>query len=188
MKKPHRADQRLLQLAIEGDREAFGELYERYLGEIYRYVYFRVSDEREAEDITAEAFLKTWEHLPRLARKNASIRSFRNWLYRVARNRVIDHYRKKKPVPLPDGLQTEGDLVREAVEANSQVRRLTGAIRQLSSDYQHVIILRFINQFSHAECAEVMGRTEGQTRILQYRALKKLREIMDIDDEPTDTR
>lgn len=176
-------EQRLLRLAMGGDKAAFGALYERYLDDIYRYVYYRVSDEATAEDITANTFLRTWEHLPGMSRRKVNVGSFRGWLYRVAKNLVIDHYRKKKPVPLPDDLETDGDLVRDTAEANSQARRLTGAMAQLSDDYQQIIILRFINQLSHRECAEIMDRSVGQTRVLQYRALKKLREI--VDDEQT---
>ncbi len=171
-------DERLLRLATEGDKQAFGALYERYLDDIYRYVYFRVGDEREAEDITANAFLRTWEHLPRLSRRNASIGSFRNWIYRVAKNLVIDHYRAKKTVPLPEDCYDGEDLVKNIAEQNRQTRQVASALAALKPDYQQILILRFINQLSHKACAEIMGRNTGQTRVLQHRALKKLREII----------
>jgi RNA polymerase sigma-70 factor, ECF subfamily len=172
-------DEDLLHQAMAGDKAAFGALYERYLAEIYRYVLLRVSDEREAEDITADTFLKTWTALPRLSKKRATIRSFRHWLYRVAKNLVIDYYRKRKPAALPEVLLSEGAWVGTLVEEHGQAQELARAIGQLSPDYQQILILRFVNDFSHADCAAVMGRTRGQTRVLQYRALKKLREIMD---------
>ena len=171
--------QPLLRLAMEGDKEAFGSLYEQYLDEVYRYVYFRVGSECEAEDITADAFLKTWEYLPRLSQQGSTIRNFRSWLYGVAKNLVTDYYRKEKPIALPDNAHDGEDPVRRTAEEKRELRQLAEAIMQLSPDYRQVIVLRFVNELSHRECAAVMGRTIGQTRVLQYRALKKLREVID---------
>ena len=171
-------DNHLLTLATQGDKRAFGVLYERYLDEIYRYVFYRVGDEHEAEDITANAFIRTWEHLPKMGRTGAGIRGFRNWLYRVAKNLIIDFYRTRETVPLPDGYHRDEDPVEGAVERNAQAGRLAEAIMQLKPEYQQIIILRFINQLSHKACAEIMTLSDGQSRVLQYRALRKLREIM----------
>ena len=171
-------EKHLLSLAAQGDKEAYGELYERYLKEIYRYAYFRLGDQTEAEDITANTFMKTWEYLPRIYKRDASIYNFRNWLYRVAKNLIIDYYRKKKPLPLHDYYLEDHDSTIKDAEQDIQSRLLTKAILALSPDYQQIIILRFINQLNHQEAAKIMGRSTGQTRILQYRALKKLREIL----------
>jgi RNA polymerase sigma-70 factor, ECF subfamily len=171
-------DHHLLKLATQGDKRAFGVLYERYLGEIYRYVYYRVGDQREAEDITASTFSRTWEVLPRIAEAEVSIRSIRHWLYGVARNLVTDFYRTRETVALPEDFHRDQDLVEGEIEKRFQARQLTEAILQLRPDYQQIIILRFVNQLSHRETAEIMALSDGQSRIMQYRALRKLREIM----------
>jgi len=153
-------------------------LYERYLDEIYRYAYFRLGDRDEAEDITANTFMKTWESLPKIYQQDGSIYNFRNWLYRVAKNLIIDHYRKIKTLPLLNNFHEDQDATIKDAEQNIQSGHLSKAIMALRPDYQQIIILRFINQLSHQEVTEIMKRSTSQTRILQHRALKKLRELL----------
>jgi RNA polymerase sigma-70 factor (ECF subfamily) len=174
-------DTRLLLLATQGDKDAFGQLYERYMAEIYRYIYYRLGDHHEAEDITANVFIKTWEYLPKIYQQGGNIQNFRNWLYRVAKNLIIDFYRTKKTTLLQNGFYEEDDSIKKIVDQNVQIRILIKAIMALKPDYQQIIILRFINQLSHKEVAEIMELSTGQTRILQFRALKKLREIISDD-------
>jgi RNA polymerase sigma-70 factor, ECF subfamily len=171
-------EQRLLHKAAQGDKMAFGILYERYLDEIYRYVYLRLGDPHEAEDITANTFLKTWLYLPKINPQEEGIWNFRSWLYRVAKNLVIDHYKKKKTLPLLNGFHEDHDATIKVAEQNIQSRNLKKAILALKPDYQQILILRFINQLSHKEVAEIMGLNIGQTRVLQHRALKQLKEIL----------
>lgn len=171
-------DEHYLLQAIQGDKAAFGILFERYYDEIYRYVYFRVGSQQEAEDITNEAFLKTWEYLPGIKRGKATIRNFRQWMYRVARNLVIDLYRTRETVELPENLHNPQDDLDSVSAAHREQKQLAKAIQQLPPDYQHIIILRFINQLSHQECAEIMRMKPGHTRVLQHRALRELREIL----------
>ena len=154
-------------------------LYERYLDEIYRFVYLRVSDTLEAEDITENAFLKTWEHLPKLSAKGDQIDNFRAWLYRTALNLVIDYYRSKKPLALKDDFPAkEQDSPEAFTDLNLLSQQLANAIKELSPDFQQIIILRFVNQLSHQEAALMMNRSYGHVRVLQHRALKKLKEIL----------
>jgi RNA polymerase sigma-70 factor, ECF subfamily len=178
---PGRSDQddrRLLRLATQGDKNAFGKLYERYLDEIYRFVFYRLGNQEEAEDITANAFIKTWEYLPAIEKQDDSIKNFRNWLYQVSKNLIVDYYRKKKTVQLPNGTY-ESEVSTEVIsEKNIRSGKLVHAIMELKPEYQQIILLRFVNQLSHEDTAEIMGLNTGQTRILQYRALKKLRKIL----------
>jgi RNA polymerase sigma-70 factor (ECF subfamily) len=171
-------EKRLLSLATQGDKKAFGVLYERYLDEIYRYAYYRLGDQHEAEDITADTFTKTWEYLPKIHQQEASIYNFRSWLYRVAKNLIIDHYKKKKTLPLLNSFHIDQDSTKKIAEQQIQSRYLTKAILALRPDYQQIIILRFINQLSHKEVAEIMELSTVQSRVLQYRALKKLKELL----------
>ena len=157
----------------------------RHLDEIYRYVYFRVFNHQEAEDLTETVFLKAWEALPKNQKK---IKNFRAWIYRIAHNLVIDYRRKKSP----EILEAE-TIVREnhagidtVFEEKQESQRLMQAIARLEFKYRQVIVLRFFNQMSHAEAAHVLNIEEGHVRVLQYRGLKKLRQLM--NEGSTDER
>lgn len=165
-------DQRaLVGRARQGDASAFGDLYMSLLDELYRYIYYRVSDERDAEDLTEVTFLKAWESL-------ASFRGkvpFSAWIYRIAHNVVIDHYRARKEIV---SLNETTDVVWEEAGPESEIldsdrrQRLARILMKLSPLHQHVLVLRFVNGFSVSEVAEVLGRSAGTVRVLQHRALK----------------
>ncbi len=170
---------KFLRLAAQGDKQAFGMLYSSYLDEIYRFVFFKVNNSFTAEDITEETFLKTWESLPKIYKKDGKIENLRAWLYRSANNLVIDHYRKKKPAanientrpsnqPLPEELVLEKELSKNLVQS----------IQVLEPDHQEIIILRLINDLSHREVAEIMNISEGYSRVLLFRALKQLKAVL----------
>lgn len=174
----------LLKRAAQGDREAFGELYEAYLGEIYRYIFFRVYNQQDAEDLTETVFLKTWEGL--IQNKPEKIKNLRAWIYRIAHNTVVDYHRTQKtslPVDaLPAPPNPHSASLEAVVSNNIETEQLARHILKLEPHYQQVLILRFINQMSHAETAEVMDISEGNVRVIQYRALKKIRAIIDERD------
>lgn len=169
----------LIARAQGGDAAAYGRLYERYLDGIYRYVYYRISDHDEAEDLTESVFLKAWEAMPRF-RSNGS--SFRAWLYRIARNAVIDRHRTHKVVlPLHhavDVRDAQAVSLEAATEAQQASSQLMANLAQLPTRLQEVILHRFVNELSHAETARVMGLREGHVRVLQHRALVKMRDLM----------
>lgn len=171
---------KLLALAAKGDRHSFGEFYQRHLNEIYRYILFRVNDHNEAEDLTAKVFLAAWESLTS-ARQEPRIKNIRAWMYRIARNKVIDYHRTRKPQEPIEGnphKNLQSDWLEHELLDVVVSRELARGVRQLTASYQEVIILRFINQMSHAEVAEIMNITESHVRVLQYRALKQMREIL----------
>lgn len=177
---------KLLALAAEGDQYSFGEFYQLYLSEIYRYILFRVNDHDEAEDLTAKVFLVAWEHLTG-ARGDSEIKNIRAWIYQIARNKVIDYYRAQKPQELMEGRTDktlQGTTLENELDDLFISRELAEGIRQLAKNYQEVIILRFINELSHAEVAEIMNITETHVRVLQYRALQQMRKIIsEVRDE-----
>jgi RNA polymerase sigma-70 factor (ECF subfamily) len=174
--------ERLLRLAAQGDKQAFGRLYELHLDEIYRYVFFKIGDPLDAEDITENVFLKAWEGLSNLDNRGKVVAYFRPWIYRIALNLVIDFYRAKKPI-LKSEIATTNDLSPEDITTQTRLsQRLAKAIRKLEPKYQEIIILRFINQLSHKEAAIVMNLNHNHTRILQYRAIKKLKLILTGED------
>jgi RNA polymerase sigma-70 factor (ECF subfamily) len=171
--------EKLLRLAAQGDKQAYGMLYTRYLDEIYRFVFFKVNSQQTAEDITEETFLKTWESLPRIYKKDGKIDNFRAWLYRTANNLVIDFYRKKKPVSNLEYTRPSNLPVPEEVALDHEIsKELTDAVNALEPEFQQIVILRLVNELPHKEVASIMNITEGNSRVLLFRALKKLKELM----------
>lgn len=169
------SDSHLLRLAEKGDKQAFGLLYQRYLKEIYRFVFFKTGTKEIAEDITEDTFIKTWERLISSHKKDRSINHIRAWLYRTANNLIIDHYRKRKPVQLIDKIfRSNKASTEEIAEFNHMSQTLLDAIKELKPKFQQIIILRFINELSHEETASIMRISVANSRVLQYRAIKKL--------------
>jgi RNA polymerase sigma-70 factor, ECF subfamily len=141
---------------------------------------FRVNDHDEAEELTAKVFLEAWESVAG-ARLEPKIINIRAWIYRIARNKVIDYHRTRKP---QEPLEGNPDKKLQAAGLEGDVdhlfisRALARGLQQLPENYQEVIILRFINRMNHADVAEVMNITTSHVRVLQYRALKQMREII----------
>lgn len=172
----------LIKSAANGDKQAFGVLYQNYLEQIYRYIYYRIANSFEAEDITENVFLKAWEALPKLAEKEENISNFRAWLYRIAHNMIVDHHRARKPsISLDEAvsLSDSADGPELAASSNWDSQRLAAAIKLLEPNLQQVLVCRFINQISHAETARIMGLNPGHVRVLQHRALKKMAQLLE---------
>jgi RNA polymerase sigma-70 factor (ECF subfamily) len=167
----------MVQIAAEGNAEAFGHLYVKFLDPIYRYIFFRVSDPQEAEDLTGIVFLKAWEALPRYKHNGIP---FSSWLYRIAHNVVVDYHRKKKFLPIEhlDNYPNDdlNSLLSDVVN-REQIRKLVHAISKLPEDQQQVIILRFVEGMSHKEIARIMGKNDGACRMIQHRALEALEKL-----------
>jgi len=176
-------DAELIARAQGGEVEAFGELYQRYLDLIYRYIRVRVAEDRVAEDLTEVVFLRSFETLGRYKERG---RPFSAFLYQVARNLLVDHYRQKKQeVSIEDANQmaTSAPTVDEHVIQSERIREIGHALTSLPSDYQEVIRLRVILALSTADVAAWMGRSEGAIRVLLHRALTALRRRLVESDE-----
>ena len=171
-------DQSLLARAIQGDAQAFGDLYERHLDEIQRFIFYHVANRLEAEDLTEIVFLKAWQALPRFKTSNVNLRA---WLFRIAHNSIVDYYRMCKPMTnLLDGqLQEDHPSPEHQAQTRDDHQKLLAAIHSLGVKLKQVIICRFVSNLSHAETAQVMGIKEQHVRVLQHRALKKLRQILE---------
>jgi len=171
----------LIYSAIEGDVDAFGQLYTLHIDAIYRYIYFRVGDVSEAEDLTEQVFLNAWEALPGYKHLGNPITS---WLYRIAHNIVVDHYRlnKTRDNSISQYQQEYEDLIEQSalqqVIDNEDMANLARAISRLNEDQQQVIILRFMEGYSHKEVAQVLDKNEGACRMIQYRALVNLQQML----------
>jgi RNA polymerase sigma-70 factor (ECF subfamily) len=176
--EPLSSEEQLVARALAGDETAFGELYERYLADIYQYIYYRVNCRREAEDLSEGVFLRAWKALDENPPREVT---FRLWLYRIAHNAVVDHYRARKELV---GLEVAADIPdpvagpEEAVAGRENIAELRRAMQLLSEDQQEVLICRFITGLSHTETATVMARSEQAVRALQYRAIVGLRNLL----------
>ena len=170
----------LVERAIAGDADAFGELYLQNLDAIYRYVYFRVARAQDAEDLTEQIFLQAWEALPDYRQCGSR---FISWLYRIAHNVVVDYHRRRKPVvsvPLAKECAwgSEQLITLDQIIKAEEVAALAAAVSQLSEEQQQVIILRFIEGMGHAEVARIIDKSEGACRVIQHRALAALNRLL----------
>lgn len=174
-------DDYLVKKAVEHDRAAFAELYDKYIDRVYKHVYYKVSDRSEAEDITQETFIKAWEAIGGYKRTGAP---FAAWLIAIARNLIIDHYRaRKKLVPLEEGFEIKNnpDTNPEAIaETNINNTIVRSAILKLKEEKQKVVMMRFIDGFSYTEIAAVLNKTEGAVRVTLCRALNDLKHLLDV--------
>lgn len=170
----------LLEGAAIFDERALGELYDRYEARIYSYIYRRTGNESLAEDLTAQVFLKMLEAI---RSDKAWHSSFSGWLYRIAHNAVIDYYRQRdrqQQVSLEDTLTTTASDHNPVVmaEASVDAERLRIAISRLTEEQAEVITLRFLEGYSISEVAEMLDKTEGSIKALQYRAVTTLRQLL----------
>ncbi len=172
----------LVLLAKGGDAEAFGHLYETYLDRIYRYIYFRVTDEQTAEDLISQVFTKAWENLDRY---QPSGRPFIAWLYTIAHNTVIDHYRtRKETVAIENTISLASDAPspHEQVELHFEADNLRAALQTLTPEQQQVVVLKFIAGMTTDEIAAQLRKSPGAIRALQMRALQALAKQMERDE------
>jgi RNA polymerase sigma-70 factor (ECF subfamily) len=161
----------LVDRARRGDANAFGELYELHLDRIYRYIHYRVGTVDQTEELTEHVFLKAWEAIRRYESRGLP---FAAWLYRMAHNAVVDHYRASRPTTPIDStfdIEDEKQNPADAVMAGVDRDELRQAISRLNPDQQRVILLRFVEGLSHADVASILGKSEGAVRVIQHRAL-----------------
>jgi len=168
----------LLKRAKTYDPAALAELYDRYAPKMYAYFYHRVSNAALAEDLTGELFLRV---LQAIQNEQAWRDSFTAWLYRIAHNLVVDHYRRQPPVPPrpldEDVVDPEHNLT-VIVEDALACERLQAALGRLTQDQQEVLALRFGEGLTARETARVMRKTTGAVEALQHRAVAALRRIL----------
>lgn len=166
----------LVDLAKGGDSEAFGQLYDHYADQVFRYIYYRVGNRTLAEDLTADAFVRALRALPRFTWQGTD---FGAWLTTIARNLITDHFkssRTKREIvadEVPDSDDMRAGPEQEAV-TNDVHAALMRALRTLPDDQQECLVSRFILERSIAETAELMGRSSGAIKQLQLRAIRTL--------------
>lgn len=164
----------------KNDPEAFGKLYELYVDRIYSYIYYRVGNHHEAEDLTAKVFFRALNHIANYKNKGSP---FAAWLYRIAHNLVANWYRdrkRKQEVGL-DQLTFNRDkheTPQQAAERNNGRDILLDAIHKLPPERQELLTLKFAEKMSNAEIGRVMGRSEGAIKSLYHRTLVSLKELL----------
>jgi len=176
---PERDEESLIRQA-KFNPAAFGDLYERYLKKIYTYIYYRVGNHADAEDLTSRVFQKAFVHLPGYEHQGLP---FSAWLYRIAHNIVANWYRdqgRRKLVGLDEATRhSTEEEPGSAAERSADRDMLMKLIRQLSADKQQVLILKFAEEYSNMEIGEILGKSEGAVKSLYHRTLLQLREIME---------
>ncbi len=162
------------------DPQVISAVHDQYFPQIYRYARYRLPDNKTAEDITGEVFVRLLEAMDR---GKGPVTSLRGWLFGTASNLVNDYYRaghRSVIVDLPDGLADRTLDPRSHVEQRERMRRLEEAAAALTPDQQHVLALRFGSGLSVADTAAVMDKRENAVKALQFRALRALRREMGV--------
>lgn len=166
----------LIQWSRDGDKLAFGELYQRYVQRIYNYFYYRTGSQPEAEDLTTRVFIRALSHIGNYDERGVP---FSAWLYRIAHNLIANWHRdnsRRKVIPLDDfvATQLQTDAPEVAAEQREEQEHLLASIRHLPEERQQLLFLKFVERMSNAEIGAIMNRTEGAIKSLYHRTLSGL--------------
>ena len=157
-------------------KEEFGQIYDSCIDKIYRFIYFKVSSQEVAQDLCSETFLKGWQVFKENSKEIENPQAF---LYQIARNLVIDHYREKdrtKVIPVSSVPITDpAENLEDKSFINSDLDNIKASLANLKQDYQEIITWYYIEDFSISEIAQMMDKSEGAVRVMVHRALKALK-------------
>ncbi|MDD4900785.1 MAG: RNA polymerase sigma factor [Patescibacteria group bacterium] len=187
--KTGKIEEKLLLYKIKkNDKAAFIKAYDLYVDQLYRFIYFKVGNKEEAEDLCSSVFLKTWNYI--LENSLTDHKTLKALLYRISRNLIIDHYRKNKAggtFGLDDERVTqisdEKQNPRKNLELKADLLVLETKLPELKDEYREVIILRFVNELSIKEIADILDKSKGNVRVLIYRALNALKELLSQEEK-----
>ncbi|TVR22019.1 MAG: sigma-70 family RNA polymerase sigma factor [Anaerolineaceae bacterium] len=171
----------VIEKAAQGDNGAISTIYRAHVQQIYRYIAYRVGSEEDAEDLTAEVFVRMVRNIAQYQPTGAP---FEAWLYRIAANCIADFYRKNKQVTqveLMDNVISDAPHPEQRLLDRQEVDELQSAIRQLQDGEQTILILRFVERKSHHEVAEILGKSISAVKNAQHRALVKLAALLGKD-------
>jgi RNA polymerase sigma-70 factor (ECF subfamily) len=181
---PSREDEQALVERAKRDPNAFGELYNRYLMQIYRFVYSRVRDQTVAEDVTSEVFMKA---LKSIGRYQDTGKPFSAWLYQIAVNSVADRYRAARPVEDIDeqrDLAISGPALEEVAAQRDELRRIWSVVETLPKQQRVAMVLKFQEDMKIEDIAVAMGKSAGAVKLLIHRGVTKCRQTLGpADDE-----
>ncbi len=169
------------------DKEAFIKVYDESVNDIYRFVYFKIGSKEEANDLTSMVFLKTWNHIQNNSLEDS--KTLRALLYKIARNTIIDYYRESghkisrslddenNKIEIIDDTQTP----QERLDQTANLELIKSKLPLLKEEYREVIIMKFINDLSLEEIADISGKSRGNVRVLLHRSLNALRQLVEED-------
>lgn len=175
-------EDKLIYRAQGGDESAFGKLYDEYFQRIYRFTLIKVGRKQDAEDLSHQVFLSAWKNIRNYKHKGFP---FSSWLYKIAQNAVIDFYRTQRShIDIEDvredrlGTQSSSD---ENLERSMEIERVRKKLLKLKDDEQDVLIMKFIDELSNKEISAALKKSEGAIRVIQHRALKQLKKLLEED-------
>lgn len=166
-------ENRLIAGCKQGDAASFGQLYDAYFQRLYRFVYYRTQHQQTAEDLVSQAFMKAWDKIRSF---DATKARFSTWLHQIARNLLIDHYRKSAPV---QDIECAWDIGEDAgLERDAETALLMQKVRpyldQLTPQQRQVLIMRIWDDLPYAEIAQILGTSEAACKMAFSRAVDKL--------------
>lgn len=167
------------------DKQAFAEVYDLFVDKIYRFVYFKVNNQAEAEDLTSSIFLKAWNHIQQ--NSVSDYKTLPSLIYTIARNTVIDYYRKVSREEIssyennPEALNVidESHNIGKKLLLDEEMSNITDKLSLLKDEYREAIILRYIDELSINEIAIILNKSRGNARVLCFRALSALKELVE---------
>jgi len=170
-------EQEIIAACQAGRPEEFSRLYDNYIEKIYRFIYYKTHHCQTAEDLTSQTFMKAWKHISRF---DMNKNSFNSWIYKIARNTVIDHYRtQKRQQNIEDAwdLSIFDDTI-ENIDTKNKLEEVKKYIETLNSEHRDILILRLWQELSYKEIATILDKSEASCKMAFSRGLKKLRKQM----------
>ncbi len=183
-------DKQALSKLKSRDKEAFIKVYDENVKDIHRFVYFKIGGREEANDLTSMIFLKAWNHIQNKTLENT--KTLRALLYKIARNAIVDYYRdtgNKMTVSLDNedshiDVIDENENPQERIDKQADLELIKAKLPLLKEEYREIIIMKFINDLTLDEIAEISEKSKGNVRVLLHRALNALRELVEADIKP----
>jgi len=173
------ADSAIVALATQGDANAFGMLYEKHAARVFRHLYYLLGNRTEADDLTSETFLRAWTAIRRYEDRGLSIES---WLLKIGHNLATKHLTRFRAPLTIEGINLEADersSPEGIAEATSEADVVRQAILKLPGLQRQIVVWRFLESMSYEEVGKMLGKSQGAIRVLQFRALKRLRALLE---------
>ena len=186
----YKEEKSILKRLQKGEKEAFAEVYDAYSVRIFRFVYLKTGSKETAEDLTSEVFFKFWKYIELKNEvgngKFVLNNSFSSFIYKIARNLIIDHYRKKKDYLVDIDEEVENTIVDQNqdiladITKKEEIEDLKESLSYLKDDYQEILIFRYVEDLLMSEIAEITGKKEGALRVQIHRAIKALEKVVEM--------
>src|SRR3989344_792414 len=175
----------IYRIQTKRDAQAYAELYDRYVSGIYRFISFKVNSKEEAQDLTSEVFLRAWHYLL----ESRDVASFTALIYRIARNLVIDHYRSRRAtISLDEQREHDDEETKSPTDMGEQIKLIDlnldasaviDAMKHMKEEYRDIMMLRYIEELTTSEIAEIVGKSHVHVRVLLQRATNILKTILE---------